>query len=499
MSQNGSATDVAEPPRRARLPCDAHAMTRAARVVAALLSTCLMGSLLGLLPATAAAGPAPREGSLDGIGDAYFPQDGNRGIDVLHYDVHARYTFGSRRLSGRTVLRVRATQRLTAFHLDLLLPVRRVLVDGVPAAYVKPTGHELRIVPRRPIPAGAKFRVRVEHAGHPGRLSYAGERNFLASAREVVVVNEPHMAPWWFAANDHPSDKARFDLHLTVPRGKQVLANGKVVSRRHTRTTSTVHWRERDPMATYGAFFVAGSFREATGTTDGVPWRIAVSRLLPAAHQQRILSRLRVTPQVVRYLSRKLGRYPFQTSGGIAVGLPLGFALENQSRPVYDVGSGLGAGLVAHEQAHQWLGDSVSLRRWRDIWLNEGLATYLEWTYEFSRGDVSPRERMRELYDAVGPGWWALPIGDPGPGFIFAPQVYLRGAMTAQALRNRIGSEAFWRVLRTWVARHRHGTAGTAQFIALAEQASGRQLDGFFDAWLHGRTRPPRTAAYGLG
>ena len=76
------------------------------------------------------------------------------------------------------------------------------------------------------MPAGERFEVVVRYAGKPGRLSYAGERNWLADADEVVTMNEPHMAPWWFPANDHPLDKARFDVHVTVPRGTDVVSNG---------------------------------------------------------------------------------------------------------------------------------------------------------------------------------------------------------------------------------------------------------------------------------
>ncbi len=97
------------------------------------------------------------------------------------------------------------------------------------------------------------------------------------------------------------------------------------------------------------------------------------------------------------------------------------------------------------------------------------------------------------------PAFWQLDIADPGAEHVFATAVYLRGGMAIQALRNRVGEDDFWRVLRTWVREHRHGVASTSQFEALAERISGRDLDGFFQAWLRAPRPPQQTKANGLG
>src|SRR5262245_29919075 len=167
---------------------------------------------LGGVPAQAAQAPAP--GS-PGIGDPYFPRDGNGGIDVLHYDVHDSYAFGSESLRGRTRLEVRATQNLSRFDLDFLLPVRSVTVDGHRAVFRHVGDHELRITPSTSLASGSRFSVTVRYAGRPAAKSSEGESNWLASSGEVVAMNEPHMATWWFPANDHPSDKATFDITIT--------------------------------------------------------------------------------------------------------------------------------------------------------------------------------------------------------------------------------------------------------------------------------------------
>ncbi len=210
----------------------------------------------------------------EGIGDAYFPQDGNGGLDVKRYRIHDRYDFDRGRLSGRTRLTVRATEDLSSFNLDFLLPVRSVTVDGTAAEHRRPDKHELRITPRDAISSGQRFDVVVSYAGVPDRYGYLGERNWLADRREVVAMNQPHMSPWWFPANDHPSDKARMDISLTVPRGKQVFANGERVSRVPRGDQVTHRFRAAEPMSTVPRDLRGGELR---GRPRG-PGRAALDR-----------------------------------------------------------------------------------------------------------------------------------------------------------------------------------------------------------------------------
>ena len=437
----------------------------------------------------------------DGIGDAYFPLDGNGGIDVLRYRVHDRYRFGHRKLSGHTRITLRATEDLKSFNLDFLLPVNGVLVDGRPAVYDQAAdAHELVIRPRTPLHAGSKVQVVVGYAGFPDRYRYLGERNWLASRTEVVAMNQPHMAPWWFPANDHPQDKARMDISVTVPRGNRVIANGRQVSRHERRGTVTYRWVADEPMVPYLAFFAAGKYAVAKGRHHGLPWLVAVSRDLPEGSRRDSMRMLEKTPQIVSWLERQVGAYPFSQTGGLVTSLSPGFALENQTRPTYPVLGPGAAGLLVHELAHQWFGDSVAVHGWRDIWLNEGFASFLAIRYAETHGGPDAQQWLQSRWSGAGPddSFWQLRIGDPGASAIFAIPVYDRGAMTLQALRHRVGDEAFWTTLRTWAADHAGGNASTEEFVGLAEQVSGQDLTGFFDAWLFTSARPAHTSDNGL-
>ena len=145
-----------------------------------------------------------------------------------------------------------------------------------------------------------------------------------------------------------------------------------------------------------------------------------------------------------------------------------------------------------HELAHQWFGDDVALARWQDIWLNEGFATYAEWLWEEYEGRATPEEIFQAIYDEIPADdpFWSVIIGDPGIELLFDNAIYVRGAMTVQALRNTVGDDTFWAVVRGWAATKSGGNATTDEFIAFAEQVSGQQLDDLFDMWLFTPAKP---------
>ena len=467
---------------------------------ASLLRSALVTSLGLALLSVPAQAHAPAAGSA-GIGDPYWPMDGNGGIDVKSYSIANSYDFEQGRLSGRTKIDLTATTDLSSFSLDFVLPVKSVHVDGVRAKYATPGVHELRITPPTALAAGTEHTVQVRYAGIPRMHTYKKEMNWLANRHEVVTMNEPHMAAWWFSSNDHPSDKALVDIAITVPKGKEVIANGALLKKSSRGGLTTWHWRAEEPMSSYLAFFAAGDFTIERGVKDGLPWLIAVSQRLDGRDHRDSLRLMRKTPEVVSWLEEDLGEYPFSVVGGLTTSLEPGFALENQTRPTYPAVGPHFVSLVVHELAHQWFGDDVAVQRWRDIWLNEGFASFMEWRWEEDHGGPKANSMLDVLYSgmSVSTGFWRVPIADPGAERVFSQAVYQRGAMTLQALRNRIGEETFWLLIRTWLAEQAGGNATSEEFEALAERISGQDLKSFFTAWLRAPQKPARTAANGLG
>ena len=229
-------------------------------------------------------------------------------------------------------------------------------------------------------------------------------------------------------------------------------------------------------------------------TTD---WRLTREALSPSTGA-RAAAALDQQPEILRFLSGVFGPYPFRDAGGIVDDDPdIGFALENQTRPIYSKVFFSGpveddsTSVVVHELAHQWTGNSLAVEAWQHIWLNEGFATYAEWLWAEERGTFTPQQVFDFLsaLPADDP-FWTTVIGDPGPEHLFDGPVYDRGGMTLHALRLQIGDDRFFTLLQRWTATQRGGNVTTGEFQALAEQVSGQDLDAFFRAWLFTGSKP---------
>jgi hypothetical protein len=202
-------------------------------------------------------------------------------------------------------------------------------------------------------------------------------------------------------------------------------------------------------------------------------------------------------PEIIGFLASQFGRYPWQDVGGIVDDVEgLGFALETQNRPIYSrdffTDPISGDDVVVHELAHQWFGDSLAVGRWRDIWLNEGFATYAEWLWSEHEDLGTVQENFDAWYDGIPADdpFWDVIIGDPGPDDLFNFAEYIRGAMTLQVLRQTVGDAHFFRILKAWAQSRADDNVRTAQFIRLAERISGQQLDDLFQTWLYTAGKP---------
>jgi aminopeptidase N len=467
-----------------------------------------------------------------GIGDPYFPLDGNGGYDVAHYALDLSYEPASDELGGTATISATATQNLSAFNLDLDgLAVDSVLVNGQAATFSlatteisKVTGQplvagsgdalavpprtELTVVPAAGIPESTQFTVEVAYGGVPVTIDDAyGLAGVFHTGDGALIVGQPRVAATWFPANDHPADKATLDVRMSVPDGLEVVGNGRLVGQESAGGRTTWEWSADQPMATYLATASIGEFDLTHLEQDGIEYWNAIDPNLysiPAVDTdptgptvgENAEAVFGDEPEVIAFLSTVFGPFPFGQAGGIADDEPrLQFALENQTRPIYPAWAFEDADpyVVVHELAHQWYGDSLAMHRWSDIWLNEGFATYAEWLWTEHTGGDTPAVQAQGIYDSLPPDdeFWTIEVADPGSANIFADATYYRGAMTLQALRTAVGDDTFFAIIEGWSTENAGGNVSTAQFVAYAEQVSGQDLTDLFDTWIYSTGKPP--------
>jgi aminopeptidase N len=428
--------------------------------------------------------------------DPFFPEFGNNGIDVRNYAIDLDVDPVRNELDGRAVLTVRALNRLSSFTLDLRgLDVASVRLDGITAGFEQSDG-KLRIRPRTPVQKNAVFKLSVAYGGEPEPIddptfnppSSEYQLGWTPWRGTTYVVSEPVGASTWYPVNDEPTDKASYRIGVTVPKPLTAVANGLLLSVTDLGNRRRFLWEQAEPMASYLAITDVNRFEVDRQTgPGGIPIRHHLTEKTP----DEAIAAYRKTPQMMAFLTPLIGPYPFRSYGSVLIGDPsLYYALETQSMSTFPDGP-MDEETIMHELVHQWFGDSVTVERWRDLWLAEGFATYFEYLWRYRRDPAGFDALMGRMYDyivseGVGPAVVSRPED------IFADTTYYRGALTLYALRQTVGDKLYFRTLRTYYARHRNGNASSQDFIDVAVDVTGRPgVRNLLNDWLYDEKIPP--------
>jgi aminopeptidase N len=436
-------------------------------------------------------------GTLDGtvrtdVIDPYTPHSGDTRYRTRRYDLTLEYRVATNRLSATATITAVAvgTEPLAVFALDLHgLTVDGVTVDGVRARKHATSTHKLTVTPQTPVEPGAEFTVAVRYRGTPKPLrSPWGTLGWEELADGVIVASQPVGAPSWYPCNDLPTQKATYRIQVTCESEYDVVANGTLVGKEPTRAGTRWTFEVTEPMATYLATVQIGKYR--THRVRNAPVPTTLHHPADLQHAARV-DFGRVHDMLTLFVDR-FGPYPFPEYAVVVTDDELEIPLEAHGMAVFGrnhVDGHHGSDrLIAHELAHQWFGNSLTLGRWQDIWLHEGFACYAEWLWAEERDDVPADENARVHRARILEEPLDIVVGDPGPKDLFDDRVYKRGALALHAVRRHIGDDRFFAGLRALTGTHRHGTVEPgdviAAFAGTTTPADTSRIQEIIDGWV---------------
>lgn len=424
--------------------------------------------------------------------DPYTPQSGDANIRVERYELDLDYKVTTNRLSATATLDVRFVEPATAFSLDLVgLRVKKVRGAG----RFTQNDRKVKIALAAPAVAGDVVRVEIVYAGAPKpRRTRWGTLGWEELEDGVIVASQPTGAPTWFPCNDVPSDKATYALRV-VTDPEYTVASSVPAVRGTERGRAVWEFEIAAPTPTYLVTLQIGKYMQEGIDLAGIRGRLFYPRPLA----DRVHEDFGELGRMMAVFEEAFGPYPFPGYTVVVTPDELEIPLEAQAMAVFGAnhidGEHSLERLVAHELAHQWFGNSVGLRNWRDIWLNEGFACYAEWIWSEASGGATAHAKALAHHERLSVRGISAVLADPGADEMFDDWVYKRGALTAHALRLTIGDEAFFALLREWTARNAHSTVQTRDLLMLAEEISGIPLAGLFEAWTSSTDLPSLPAS----
>jgi hypothetical protein len=421
----------------------------------------------------------------------YPPADPMPAYDVQHYAVNLEIFPEDSVATGSTAIFLEVRRDgLDTLVVDYCGPeVDSVFVDDVLAAgWLRDHGKlSIPLVPARLFHDDVA--LRVHHGGRHARGIYF-PRDDQPTTLATHTFSEPEDARWWFPCHDVPDDKATLDMIVTAPGDHVVAGNGLLIEEATLGDgRRRFHWREMHPLATYLMTFQAAPY---VVLEDDRVLGLPIVHYVYPGDSAGASEAFETVPAMLDYFSQRFGPYPFDKYGHSEANFPGG--MEHQSLSmVGEFVTRTGTTyewLIAHELAHQWFGDAVTLADWRHIWLNEGFASYGDvlW-FEHKAGRAGMLSRLRLFSDLFKLGYlqngFAIPVYNPPAAQLFNFAAYDKGAWVIHMLRGIVGDAAFFDILRTYVQRHQFGNADNADFIAVCEEIHGADLDWFFTPWLN--------------
>ena len=413
--------------------------------------------------------------------------------DITHYDIHVDIDITNQLIYGDVSIRCYSTDNsLDEILLELKsLTVDSVEVDGIETVFDYHSDSLFVPLPA-PLPEGDSVLVRVVYYGHPQHETWGGfwfQSQRAYTLGDGLYVYPPPYNHTWFPNWRHPADRSMADLWFTIPDDKVAASNGELIEiiENIPQQTVTYHWKQHEPISSYLYCVAVADYLILEDTY--YDW---IENYIYPSHQSQAQVSLSNVHLMMDAYQDLFGPYPFQGKFGYA--MTGGGDMEHAGLVAHVAGAVNGLHnydwLLAHEMSHMWWGDMVTCGTWKDLWLNEGFATYCEALFhEHAYGEESYRNYVwNSLMSVYFNSYELFPIYDPVN--LWTETVYEKGGCVMHMLRHVIGDSLFFTGWNEYGDRYRWDTAITEEFQEVMEEISSQDLDWFFDEWIYGPGYP---------
>lgn len=411
--------------------------------------------------------------------DPYFKGLGDDAYVVTHFDFTGNYRVGANRLQAEVTYQILIKGETQTLSFDCV----GLKVTGVKGKKnvkgFKQTTKKLVVSLTEKVKAGEHFSLQLSYQGNPAMVAFEGEKVGWEELEDgVLVASQPNGTPGWLPCNDVLASLSTYRVSLTVANAYQVIAPGVLVAKKTKGANTTWVWDNQAPSCNYLIAIQVGKYR-----TDILPGDVPVRIVTPShgRHRHQALKRFADLPGMLHFFAETFGPYPFPEYTVVVVDEDLEIPIEALAMATFGVNhlatttaqAWENERLVAHELAHQWFGNKVSLGRWQDIWLNEGFACFSEWLWREHRHGVQTGVEARRYASGVNAGGNIFVLGDPQPAHLFDDDVYKGGALILQYLRTQLGDQTFFSFLASWLADA--GVRTTTDFLQSLTQVNPDQ------------------------
>jgi aminopeptidase N len=428
-----------------------------------------------------------------------------RTYDLQHQSTTIRFDWPRQAVVGTTTIRIAGlpgAAPISTISIDAGdMTFTRVVTGTKPLKYDS-DDHAIVVHLASPLRAGEKTSITIDYDG-ANRTKGA----YFRPARHIVwTQGETEDTHFWVPTYDFPNDKTTWEFYIWTAKGERALSNGRLAGSRAVGDSIEWHWVLDKPASTYLMTAVVGNYT----VLQDEPWRkVPVGYWTYPDSIQAAWRGFAKTPEAIDVFSRKTGvPYPWAKYDQIVIPEFQYGGMENVTatsqndvailHPAWAEPQANSEGLMAHELAHQWYGDLLTTRRWGDVWLNEGFATFMEqiFTEEAKGVDEGAFDRLGAQEQTIDadrrarrPIVWDKWVTDPIEVF-FSGHIYPKGATILQMLRHQLGDALFWKAMNRYTKANAYGNVVSDDLRKAFEQTTGKDFKPFFDQWVYGAGFP---------